>query len=438
MGCGPAPAGVPGPRKLEPMGGTWWSGFALLGRYGTLRRYWLAGMASEVGDVMAWVALPWLVLRSTGSGPAAAGVLLALELPAVASGVLLGALSDRFQPRAIMVLDNVGRMAIFVALAALYLAGSLPLWLLFALVGLAGALQPATLVGGRVLLPELVADEDLDAANMLVSLGVSLSVVVGPAVAGLLLAAVGGPIVLALDALTFVAMAIVASTLPRVERAPSSRAPSGPPSFAERFGWRQIWDSPIVRVTTLLSLVFFFSYGPLEAAMPVFSARVLGTDAGGFGLLWAALGVGMLVGTAMSVTVGRRVRVGVALAGIAVLWGACLLPLLVVRQVGWAACFLALGGLVWGPYVPLETTLLQRNVPRSELGRVFGARTTLLTSGAPLGIAVGGAMLTFLPSTVLIGLSGLACVAVGAVGLGSRALRRARSSPAADGEALPG
>lgn len=267
--------------------------------------------------------------------------------------------------------------------------------------GLAGALQPATLVGGRVLLPELVADHDLDAANMLVSLGVSLSVVVGPAVAGLLLATVGGTVVLVLDALTFAGMATVSWTLPRVVRAPTPRAPERPPSFAERFGWRQVWSTPIVRVTTLLSLVFFFSYGPLEAAMPVFSARVLGTDAGGFGLLWTALGVGMLAGTVLSVAVGRRVRVGVALAGIAVLWGACLLPLLVVRQVGWAACFLALGGLVWGPYVPLETTLLQGNVPRSELGRVFGARTTLLTSGAPLGIAVGGAMLTVLPSTVM-------------------------------------
>ena len=386
---------------LSAMEGAWWRAFALLGRYAALRRYWLVGMASEVGDVMAWVALPWLVLRSTGSGPAAAGVLLVLELPAVLSGALLGALSDRFQPRAVMVVDNAVRMAIFVAVAALYAAGSLPFWLLLTLVGLAGALQPATLVGGRVLLPELVADHDLDAANMLVSLGVSLSVVVGPAVAGLLLATVGGTVVLVLDALTFAGMATVSWTLPRVVRAPTPRAPERPPSFAERFGWRQVWSTPIVRVTTLLSLVFFFSYGPLEAAMPVFSARVLGTDAGGFGLLWTALGVGMLAGTVLSVAVGRRVRVGVALAGIAVLWGACLLPLLVVRQVGWAACFLALGGLVWGPYVPLETTLLQGNVPRSELGRVFGARTTLLTSGAPLGIAVGGAMLTVLPSTVM-------------------------------------
>jgi len=419
------------------MEGTWWSAFALLGRYATLRRYWLAGMASEVGDVMAWVALPWLVLRSTGSGPAAAGVLLVLELPAVLSGALLGALSDRFQPRGVMVVDNAVRMAIFVALAALYAAGSLPLWLLLTLVGLAGALQPATLVGGRVLLPEMVADDDLDAANMLVSLGVSLSVVVGPAVAGLLLATVGGPLVLVLDALTFAGMAMVAWTLPRVVRAPSPRAPERPPSFAERFGWRQVWSTPIVRVTTLLSLVFFFSYGPLEAAMPVFSARVLGTDAGGFGLLWTALGVGMLVGTVLSVAVGRRVRVGVALASIALLWGACLLPLLLVREVGWAAVFLALGGLAWGPYVPLETTLLQRNVPRSELGRVFGARTTLLTSGAPLGIAVGGALLTFVPSTVLIGLSGLACVVVGVAGLSSRTLRGARSSALGDGEPLP-
>ncbi len=77
----------------------------------------------------------------------------------------------------------------------------------------------------------------------------------------------------------------------------------------------------------------------------------------------------------------------------------------------WLACiFMALAGIMRGPYTPLETTLLQRTVPKAQLGRVLGARTTLLTSGSPLGLAVSGVLLAFVPTTVLIMLSGLACV----------------------------
>ncbi len=397
------------------------AGLGLAFRRSAFGRLWAAGLVSEVGDVMAWVALPWFVLQVSGSASAAAGVLLALELPAVATGAFLGSLADRLQPRLVMTADNVLRAVVFVAFPTLYAWEALPLWLIIGLAAAAGALEPATRVGGRVMLPELVGDEELDTANTLVSLAASLAVVVGPALAGALIAVVGGPVVLLVDAASFVLMAAVSASLPRLPR--SAMPPSS--SLAERFGWRQLWSSRIVRATTLLSLVFFFSYGPLEAAMPAYSARVLEAGPQGFGLLWTALGVGMLVGTSLSRFLSRRVPVGRALPAIAALWGVSLLPLVGIRQIGWAAAFLALGGLVWGPYTPLETTLLQRRVPRGQLGRVFGARSTLLISGAPLGIALGGAMLTFLPSTALIAMSGLACTAVGVAGLYSKTLRSA-------------
>ena len=78
---------------------------------------------------------------------------------------------------------------------------------------------------------------------------------------------------------------------------------------------------------------------------------------------------------------------------------------------------------MWGPYTPMETTLLQRNVPKEQLGRVFGARSTLLTAGSPLGLAVGGILLAFVPATSVIAFSALACILVGLVGLLSPAFR---------------
>ncbi len=98
----------------------------------------------------------------------------------------------------------------------------------------------------------------------------------------------------------------------------------------------------------------------------------------------------------------------------------------------WLACsFLLLGGLMWGPYTPMETTLLQRSVPKNQLGRVFGAGSTLLTGGSPLGLALGGILLAFTSSTYVIGFSAAACILVGIFGLVSPAFRDL-SLPSAD------
>ena len=76
-----------------------------------------------------------------------------------------------------------------------------------------------------------------------------------------------------------------------------------------------------------------------------------------------------------------------------------------------------------GPYTPMETTLLQRNVPKGQLRRVFGARSTLLTGGSPLGLAIGGVLVAFVPSTAVIAFSAVACLLVGLSGLVSPAFR---------------
>ena len=403
-----------------------WQAFHLLYRYPAFARLWFGRLISLFGDAFTLIALPWFVLQVTGSGTATAGILLTLQLPAILTSMVIGSLIDRFQPRSIIAIDNVLRTFIIGLIPILYWFGRLELWMLFSLTFLAGMLVPATEVGLRSILPELVDDKDLDAANMLWSFSLNLSLVVGPAVAGFLVASFGGPSVLLIDAATFAVMALAAVTIPHVERnKPPKQAP-----LSERLGLRQLWGLKLVRYTTLLSLVFFFSYGPLEAALPLYSDAVLQTDARGYGLLWSALAVGALLGTLGSTILSRRMRLGFALPLIALLWGSSLLPMAFTNKL-WLACSLLLvGGLMWGPFTPMETTLLQRNVPKEQLGRVFGARSTLLTAGSPLGLAIGGILLAYVPSTVVIIFSALACIVVGLAGLISPAFRDMSLPPA--------
>jgi MFS family permease len=400
--------------------------FSLLHRYPAFGRLWVGRLISLFGDAFTLIALPWFVLQITGSGTATAGILLTLQLPAIVTSLFIGSLLDRFQPRAVITIDNGLRTLIIGLIPILYWLGILELWLLFLLTFLAGMLAPATEIGSRSVLPELVEDKDLDAANMLWSFNLNLSLVIGPAVAGLLVAAFGGPSVLLIDAGTFAVMALVAVTIPILKRGkPVAQAP-----LSERLGLRQLWSMKVVRFTTLLSLVFFFSYGPLEAALPLYSDVVLRTDARGYGLLWSALAVGALIGTLSSTALSKRLRLSVALPLIALLWGASLLPMVLVNNLWFACGLLLLGGLMWGPYTPMETTLLQRNIPKAQLGRVFGARSTLLTGGSPLGLAIGGILLAFVPSTIVIALSALACIVVGLGGLVSPTFRSMSLPPA--------
>ena len=92
-----------------------WQAFGLLFRYPKFGRLWLGRLVSLFGDALAMIALPWFVLELTGSGAATAGILLTLQLPAIATSLLLGSLLDRFQPRAVMAIDNGLRTVILAA-----------------------------------------------------------------------------------------------------------------------------------------------------------------------------------------------------------------------------------------------------------------------------------------------------------------------------------
>jgi Na+/melibiose symporter-like transporter len=275
-----------------------WQAIRLLYRYPPFGRLWIGRSISLFGDAFTLIALPWFVLQVTGSGTATAGILLTLQLPVLLTSMVIGSLVDRFQPRSIITIDNGLRTLIIGLIPMLYWFNVLELWLVFLLTFLAGMLKPATEVGARSILPDLVQDEDLDAANMLWSFSDNLSLVIGPAAAGILVASFGGPSVLLIDAGTFAVMAIMAVTLPTIKR---SNAPTQVP-ISEHLGLRQLWGMKVVRYTTLLSLVFFLSYSPLEAALPLYSNAVLQTDARGYGLLWSALAVGALIGTLSSIS----------------------------------------------------------------------------------------------------------------------------------------
>jgi predicted MFS family arabinose efflux permease len=178
-------------------------------------------------------------------------------------------------------------------------------------------------------------------------------------------------------------------------------------------GFALLLRSKELRLLTSLSVVFFFSYGPLEAALPLYSGRILHAGAQGYGLLWTGYGLGALVGALCTGVVATHVRPGISQPLIAILWGGFLCPLMLFHSLPLALLCLALGGCSWAPYIPIEAWLLQRLIEPSMRGQVFGIRLALTTAAAPLGAVVGGLLLQSLAPDVVIGLSGIACVFAG-------------------------
>src|SRR6266480_5275335 len=384
-------------------------------------RLWLGLSISYVGDQFTTIALLWFVLQLTGSGVALSLVLLCFQLPAMLTGPLLGTVLDRWQPRLVMGIDNCTRALLIGAIPVLSWVGVLQLWQIYALALLAGALSPATGAGVRVILPHLVPEGSLERANALASTSLQFAFLVGPVLAGILVTHVGGAYALMMDAGSFLLMGLLVFSLPSGSRSGPTSAPAMKTNWLG--GFALLLRTKELRLLTSLSVVFFFSYGPLEAALPLYSDRILHVGAQGYGLLWTGFGVGALVGAFCTGIVATRFRPGITQPLIAILWGGFLCPLMLFHSLPLALLCLALGACSWAPYVPIEASLLQRLIPPTMRGQVFGARLALTTAAAPLGTLMGGLLLQYLSPALVIGLSGIACMLAGGGGLLSPTMR---------------
>lgn len=396
-----------------------------------LAGYTIAGL----GHQFSLIALLWFVLDLTNSGGALGLIVVSLQIPGLMTSSFFGRLLDRFQPRYILVFDNLLRGLFIATIPLLYWFGDLHLSAIVVLSILAGALNPATVVGVQMLLPDLVPDDELDRANALISFALNVPFFIGPAIAGLLVAWWGGPAVILIDAFAFLTMAAASWSLPDITRAPAAVSAAG--SRRGFLGLGILLDYPSIVVITAVSLVFYFSYGPLEPALPIYARDTLGTGSTGYGLLWAGMGFGMMIGLLAVPAAAKIPSQGILFASIAILWGVFLLPLAFVDNLPLAIVLLALAGAAWAPYTTMKSTIIQRIAPPHVRGQVFGAQYMVLVAGSPAGAAAGGLLLDLVAAPVVIAVSAIACLIAGGGGLASPALRAVRREVAAALEPLP-
>lgn len=368
-------------------------------RHRTFRRFWLGMMISRAGDAFTVVALSWVVLDI--AGPVQLGVVLAcFGLPRIVGGPIAGHLLDRFQPRILLAADNSARGVLIAVVPVLLWQHRLAVADLFAIALVSALLSSVTEVAEAALVPRLVDDDQLEAANSLLSANWELAGIAGPTVAGVIVATIGAQFALVLDAVSFAAMAAICVRLPSFRPSqPPAPVRAGPASAGRvrrrlaGLGPGLLFRFPAVLALTICGFGMLFLDGVATVLYPVYCRTFLHTGAAGYGVLVSAAGAGALLG----VVAGRRLSGGLApprRIGVVILTGAPLFGLLGLAP-GLAAAVILLGlaTFAWGPYYVFERTLVQRLVPDDMRSRLVGARMTISSLGFPLGSAVGGALL---------------------------------------------
>ena len=370
-------------------------------------RFWLARAVSYLGSFVTVAALALYVHEV--SGPLHVTLLmLSLSLPRLL-GPLAGTVVDRVDARRLMVLCNLGEAALIGAVALLLP----PLPVLLALVAGASVLSTLFFPAGRSAVPALVAGEDLAPANAMLGSALNLGIAIGPALGAFAFAAVGARGALAFDALTFLVSAALILALPALPPVPKDgEAP--PRSFlAEaRDGLLYVSGHPVARAV-VLALLLGVTFLAVDVVALVFLAKD-SLDAGdvGYGVLFSAHGVGMILGPLLLLRRTSRtapvalVFVGLALEGAAVL-SAGLAPFFAL-----AALARVLGGVGNGLENVAADTALQEVVERRMLGRVFGVFYGGVMLAEALGAALGGVLLELTSPRAAFVIAGVGTLAV--------------------------
>ena len=342
---------------------------------------------SVLGDRMVVVALAFAVIELGGSASDVGLVLAAGTVTLVATLLAGGVVADRTSRRAVMLVADLVRVASQAAMAVLVISGAGEVWMIGALAGVTGAGTGFFGPASTGLLPEIVSDEELQPANALRSTAVSASEILGPALAGILVAAAGAGWAIAVDAATFGASAVCLALL-----RPPAREAREPSSFLIdlREGWAAFSSRRWVWAFVLYFAVANLAWAAWQALGPVVAHRDLG-GAAVWGSILAAMGAGALLGSLLA----TRVRVGQPLLFVAVMEALFGLPIVFLAAatspvlIG-IGTFLSGVGMMLGMSV-WESTL-QLHIPRESLSRVSSYDWFGSFAVVPLGLALWGGL----------------------------------------------
>jgi MFS family permease len=369
-------------------------------------------LISLIGTWMQTVAQSWLVYRLTGSSMLLGTVGFSSQIPVFLLSPLGGILADRNDRRVIVVATQTASMLLAGALAFVTLAGTVRVWHVMTISALLGVVNAFDVPARQSFLVEMVGKDDLMNAIALNSSMFNGARVVGPGIAGLLVAELGEAWCFLLNAASYLAV-IAGLLMMQIDTRRRRRTSEGSPLEQIIEGFRFAWSTVPVRDILLLVGVISAVGMPYTVLMPIFADQILHGGARGLGILMSATGLGAL-GGALFLASRSSVRglgrwVAVAAAGFGVSMG-----LFAYSPYFWlsAAVLVPTGGFMM-LQMASSNTLLQAMVPDDLRGRVMALYSMMFMGMAPLGSLFAGAAATGIGAPMAVGL-GAAVALIGA------------------------
>jgi MFS family permease len=403
---------------------------------GSFSALWAGQLISLFGDRIHQVALAAVVLITTGSALASALVFVAAFIPNLLFSPVAGALVDRWDHREVLVVSDLLRAAtvLMIPIAAVVNV-ALVYPLVFLLTSISIFFRPARVA----ILPRIVEEDELLSANSALWVGETFADIIGWPLAGLFVITLGSslPIAFWLDAATYVASALLLSTIvvkSSTAGATGPQAAAGAPARAGivtelKAGWRFLRGEPTLLANTVQATVAQLTVGILIALTPAYALAVFGGQAIGweaiYGFIETAESLGSLIGGFAIGLLGTRIARGKMIISGYTFFGLFLLLLSMSGDLGLVLGFSFGAGIANMVFVIPSQTLFQERTPPDLMGRVVGFRFALVFGSMTLAMAVGGVMAQLAGVTVVIATFALVSMGAGLAGLFVPALRDA-------------
>ena len=386
---------------------------------------WSAQAISQIGDALFNIAMMWLVLQLTGSALAMGTTEILTQLPRLAFQLIGGVSVDRYDRRMMMLLSDAIRAIVMLAFAILVATNQIQLLHVYILAIIFGIVSAFFYPAMSALIPNLVANEELISANSLSSLTQQGSQIIGPAIAGVLIAvpAVGIAGVSFFNAFSF-AVGVLGVALMRLPaHLNGARKTNGSFVHEVKDGFRYLFGFRALVVILFIAMVLNFALAPVSIVLPIFVKNVLGLGPESFGFVMSAFGIGMVAG---SIAVGirppttHRGSIAFILTTVeGILFAAVgLLPVFAISSFLAFAC-----GFVNAIVNTLLMATMQGIIADEYRGRIFGLMSMISMGLAPMALALAGGLTDVVGAAMVFIAGGVLCAAGSLYGLTFREIR---------------
>jgi MFS family permease len=380
-------------------------------RHRNFQLFFSGQLISLTGTWMQTVAQSWLVYRLTGSSLLLGSVGFASQIPVFLVAPIGGMVADRVNRHKVVISTQIASMFLAFILAALTLSHTVKVWHIFVLAALLGVVNAFDIPGRQSFLVDMVGRDDLMNAIALNSSMFNGARVIGPAIAGILVAKIGEGWCFFANGVSYIAV-IIGLLLMRVHCPRRSQSDSPVEDIIEGFRWVR-HTGPIRSLLLLLGVVSLVGM-PYTVLMPIFADRILHGGAKGLGILMGFTGIGALLG-ALTLALRNGIRglgklTSICCAG----FGISLIAFSFSKIFWLSAALLIPVGFFIMLQMACSNTLIQSMVPDALRGRVMAVYSMMFMGMAPFGALLGGVMADRVGAPIAVATGGLASI-VGAI-----------------------